>query len=104
MNDEGSLEVGTGEVASALVINNTKCYKDKLKYILVSKAHLNNIIKNMKNVTPAAIKSIKIPVVQIMGATCYVHSLGQSFIFIFIYPVLIDWCLFRANWPTTCGS
>ena len=76
MNDEGSLEVGTGEFASALAINNTKLYKDKLKSILVSKAHLNNIIKNMKNATSAAIKSIKIPVVQIMGATCYVYSLS----------------------------
>ncbi|KAG2218289.1 hypothetical protein INT45_000971 [Circinella minor] len=76
MNDEGSLEVGTGEFASALTINNTKLYKDKLKSVLVSKAHLNNIIKNMKNATPAAIKNIKIPLVQIMGATCYVYSLS----------------------------
>ena len=75
-DEDEQVESATGEFASTSNTSTTKLYKDKLKSVLASKVHLNSILKSMKLIPPSAINSITVPIVQIMGTSCYIYALS----------------------------
>ncbi|SAL97111.1 hypothetical protein [Absidia glauca] len=71
-----TMEVTTGEFARTTTTNESKLFKDKLKSVLATKVHLNHTLTTMPYMPAHAIKSIKVPIIQIMGLNCYVYSLA----------------------------
>ncbi|SAL97108.1 hypothetical protein [Absidia glauca] len=71
-----TMEVTTGEFARTTTTNESKLFKDKLKSVLATKVHLNHILATMSYMPAQTIKSIKVPIIQIMGLNCYVYSLA----------------------------
>ncbi|KAI9467606.1 hypothetical protein BDB00DRAFT_303074 [Zychaea mexicana] len=69
------IEAATGEVAKVAAVTETKLFQDRLKSVLVSKAHLNSILKKMPNITEDMVKSIQVPIIQALGTTCFVYSM-----------------------------
>ncbi|KAG0166061.1 hypothetical protein DFQ28_009056 [Apophysomyces sp. BC1034] len=74
-NQTADIEASTGEFANHNTINKSKLYGDRLKSVLASKVHLNYLLSSMKSLSGNDVKTIKLPVIQVMGLSCYVYSL-----------------------------
>jgi hypothetical protein len=51
-----------------------KYYYDKVKAILAAKCRTNEIVQSFPTITQEAIKTIKIPVFQIMGLSWHIYN------------------------------
>ncbi|KAG2217945.1 hypothetical protein INT45_008561 [Circinella minor] len=74
--EQEPLEAVTGEFGSYNAVTTTKLYKDKLKSVFASKVHLNHIIQQMKYLPVNHIQTIQIPIIQILGMSCYIYSVS----------------------------
>ncbi|KAI8094894.1 uncharacterized protein B0P05DRAFT_166991 [Gilbertella persicaria] len=63
----------TGEVAR--MASKGKLYGDRLKSVLATKCHLNNLLSTISCLDANTAKSISVPVVQIMGLNAHVFVL-----------------------------
>ncbi|KAI9311957.1 hypothetical protein BX666DRAFT_1867052 [Dichotomocladium elegans] len=72
----GDLEAATGEVISQKHLSASKLYREKLKSVLSSKSHLNTLLARLRTIKAHEVKSIYIPIVQVMGLECTVYALS----------------------------
>ncbi|ORZ25731.1 hypothetical protein BCR42DRAFT_315860 [Absidia repens] len=75
-DNNARIEAATGEFASASATTKSKLFADRLKSVLVSKVLLNHALSKMKHIPEDAIKTIRIPAIQVMGLSCCVYSLS----------------------------
>lgn len=76
--EKGRIEAATGEIASCKTTIRSKLYGDKLQSVLASKCHFNHLISKLRSIRPHKLKTIYIPIVQIMGLSCTVHALSLA--------------------------
>ncbi|KAI8141348.1 hypothetical protein BJV82DRAFT_689269 [Fennellomyces sp. T-0311] len=74
--DGNDLEAAAGEFASKIATMASKLFKDKLKSILVAKHHFNELVCAARYVDTKVLKTIRIPILQIMGTSCFLYSFG----------------------------
>lgn len=72
-NEEIIADGMTGEVAR--MASKGKLYGDRLKSVLATKCHLNNLLSTISYLDANTAKSISVPVVQIMGLNTHVFVL-----------------------------
>ena len=73
--EKGPIEVTTGEFASTKKITEGKLYNDKLKSVLISKCHLNSILKKMEFIPENQVRKVNMPILQIMGQNISLYAL-----------------------------
>jgi hypothetical protein len=66
----------TGEFVRGLVTISSKQHKDLLKSVLVSKAHLNDLLERLSYIDTKSISKVKLPIIQVMGLTYTIYSLN----------------------------
>ncbi|KAG1504427.1 hypothetical protein G6F47_001796 [Rhizopus delemar] len=71
-------EVATAELAKPRSTIESKLFNDKLKLVLVTKCHLNSVLKTMPYIPKSKVKDVKVPIVQIIGLTCHVQALSLT--------------------------
>lgn len=76
--EKGRIEAATDEIASCKTTITSKLYGDKLQSVLASKCHFNHLISKLRSIGPHKLKTIYIPIVQIMGLSCTVHALSLA--------------------------
>ncbi|CAO3588499.1 unnamed protein product [Absidia cylindrospora] len=71
-----TLETVTGDAASRRGTTTGKLYGDRLKSVLATKCHLNRLIKYLQYIPLNKLKSIFVPIVQVMGMNCSVLAMS----------------------------
>jgi hypothetical protein len=66
----------SGELTKPSSTTESKHFNDKLRLSLASKSHLNTILKTMPYIPKNKIKTIKFPLIQIMGLSCHIHAIS----------------------------
>ncbi|KAI7860601.1 hypothetical protein BDC45DRAFT_552810 [Circinella umbellata] len=66
---------GLSEFASQGTTTQAKFFNDKLKSALVTKCHLNKILKSLRYIPESKISTIRMPIIHIMGVNCFIYSL-----------------------------
>jgi hypothetical protein len=74
-SEKGPIKITTGEFASTKKITEEKLYNDKLKSVLISKCHLNSILKKMEFIPENQIRKVNMPILQIMGQNISLYAL-----------------------------
>lgn len=72
--EQGHIEATTGEFASTKATINGKLHKDKLKSVLVSKCHLNSLLKKLLYLPQNQVSKVYIPILQIMGQNISLYA------------------------------
>ncbi|KAG2208407.1 hypothetical protein INT45_006299 [Circinella minor] len=71
-----NVESSISEFASQGTTTEAKFFNDKLKPALVTKCHLNKIIKSLPYIPESKISTIRMPIIHIMGVNCFIYSLS----------------------------
>lgn len=90
------LNVVTGELARQSSTIPSKLYRDFLKSVLTTKAHLNTALKRMPYLPAAKIKTVAGPMIQIIGLSFVVY--GMNIIDKKVYALQE---IFSFNYPST---
>ncbi|KAI8339368.1 hypothetical protein BC941DRAFT_468650 [Chlamydoabsidia padenii] len=77
--EHDKMETLTGQVANTRATIGSKLYKDRLKSTLASKCHLNRLLSLLRFIPPNKIKTIYIPIVQIMGLSFTIYAMSQLY-------------------------
>ncbi|KAI8885959.1 hypothetical protein K501DRAFT_124686, partial [Backusella circina FSU 941] len=69
-------DVVTGELARQSSTIPSKLYRDFLKSALTTKVHLNTALKRIPYLPADKIKTVVVPMIQIMGLSCVVYGMN----------------------------
>lgn len=70
------LDVVTGEFARQSSTIPSKLYRDLLKSALTTKVHLNAVLKRVPYLPATKIKTVVVPMIQIMGLSCVLYGMN----------------------------
>ncbi|KAG0939428.1 hypothetical protein G6F57_005205 [Rhizopus arrhizus] len=70
------LDIVTGELARQSSTIPSKLYRNFLKSAFTTKVHLNAVLKRMPYIPAAKIKTVVVPMIQVMGLSCSVYGMN----------------------------
>lgn len=70
------MDTTISEFAKRKATNKKKHYSDKLKAVLASKCHLDHLLSIIKYLPSHKIKSVHMPIIQVMVLNCHIYSLS----------------------------